>query len=470
MALSWISGYNNINYLNQMIKSVENTLSNDYNNLDNIPIIKIISSTSNPQNIWELKEGMYLIDGIIYVDNATSYEVSNLMVAMTAKLENGKYVLSAFIPFLKGLYEYVLKENSSEYEQHQIVVLATHEKMLTRYNETPYEPSGDYNPSTKKYVDERVEEIYERLDEIGVNEDTLNSLKNEDKIRDIKINALLNQDVSRNLSISTNVHNFDMPLSMDKGIININKMIGDTLVNVCDQEEPIAITKSYTVENGVMHIPLQGEYDGKARPVVHGNTLVNHNADYNDTVQTGTEINAVGLEDVNIEGVRGSEVSVVVEGNTVLNHALGKTASVVTPIESENSGNHVTLNVANDCATVVETEGRTMVNVCDQKDPIAITKSYTVENSGNHIALQGEYDGSCRPVVYGNTMVNLWNGNVSHGHVSSKYAKPLTTYTIIGTCIENSATSEDVGQFNYCFFDKDGSHYNHDILQYLHHL
>ena len=64
-------------------------------------------------------------------------------------------------------------------------------------------------------------------------------------------------------------------------------------------------------------------------------------------------------------------------------------------------------------SSVVEIEGRTMVNVCDQKDPVAITKSYTVENSGNHIALQGEYDGSCRPVIQGNTMVNLVkNGNV----------------------------------------------------------
>ena len=93
MALSWINGYNNIDYLNKMIRNVENTLSNDYNDLDNIPIIKIVSSTSEPQNIWELKEGMYLIDGIVYVDNNTSYEVSNLFVSMTARLENSKYVL-----------------------------------------------------------------------------------------------------------------------------------------------------------------------------------------------------------------------------------------------------------------------------------------------------------------------------------------------------------------------------------------
>ena len=54
----------------------------------------------------------------------------------------------------------------------------------------------------------------------------------------------------------------------------------------------------------------------------------------------------------------------------------------------------------------VSLEGNTMVNVCDQEEPIAITKSYTVE-TGNHIALQGEYDGKCRPNIYGNTMVNI---------------------------------------------------------------
>ena len=403
MALSWISGYNNIDYLNQMIRSVEDTLSNDYNNLDNIPIIKIISSTSNPQNIWELKEGMYLIDGIVYVDNNTSYEVSNLFVSMTARLENGKYVLSAFIPFFKGLYEYILKSNSTEYEEHQIVILATHERMLTRYNETPYEPNGNYNPATKKYVDDKANEIITELDNIGVNKETITSLKEENRIRDIKLQALLSETSDRNISISEDTRYFDMPLSIDNGIVTINEMIGDTLVNVCDQEESVAITKSYAVENE-NHIALQGEYDGSCMPIVYGNTLVNHNADWDDSLQTGVETSASGTEDVVVEGTRGQEVSVVVEGNTVLNHALGKTSAVVSAIESENEGNYVDLTVANDMSSIVEIEGRTMVNVCDQKDPIAITKSYTVENSGNHIALQGEYDGKCRPVIQGNTM------------------------------------------------------------------
>ena len=578
MALSWINGYNNIDYLNKMIRGVENTLSNDYNDLDNIPIIKIVSSTSEPQNIWELKEGMYLIDGIVYVDNNTSYEVSNLFVSMTARLENSKYVLSAFIPFFKGLYEYILKSNSTEYEEHQIVILATHEKMLTRYNETPYEPNGDYNPATKKYVDDKANEIITELDNIGVNKETVTSLKEKNRIRDIKLQALLNETSDRNISISEDTHYFDMPLSIDEGLVRINEIVGDTLVNVCDQEESIAITKSYTVENE-HHIALQGEYDGKCRPIVYGNTLVNHNADWDGNLQTGVETSASGIEDVVVEGIKGQEVSVIVEGNTVLNHALGKTSAVVSSIEenlitkivssgskniifsngyverlndqvetvwrfdaslfkpntiytvyydiiintlgcrvtlinnanmgrkviqtgfvgsesytfttsdtpyhliegwlddiyavgdfkffikiyegdhttnpkyvTSNNGNYVDLTVANDMSSVVEIEGRTMVNVCDQKDPIAVTKSYTVENSGNHIALQGEYDGKCRPVIQGNTMVNLIPNvpfrqiQTSQGqqwiyryYTLNQPTKANTVYTLIFDIIENTA-------------------------------
>lgn len=48
------------------------------------------------------------------------------------------------------------------------------------------------------------------------------------------------------------------------------------MVNVCDQEDPIAITKNYEVTTG-NHVALQGEYDGKCRPNIYGNTLVNLN-------------------------------------------------------------------------------------------------------------------------------------------------------------------------------------------------
>lgn len=90
----------------------------------------------------------------------------------------------------------------------------------------------------------------------------------------------------------------------------------------------------------------------------------------------------------------------------------------------------------------VSLEGNTMVNVCDQEDPVAITKAYTVE-TGNHIALQGEYDGKCRPNVYGNTLVNLMTNYKDESLIEYFYPvqnedvanvgmlKPNTEYTLI---------------------------------------
>ena len=96
-----------------------------------------------------------------------------------------------------------------------------------------------------------------------------------------------------------------------------------------------------------------------------GNTLVNCNKDTDKELILNGNIDTSGYTSVTTtEGIDGGKVDVALEGNT-------------------------------------------MVNVCDQEDPVAITKSYIVE-TGNHVALQGEYDGKCRPNIYGNTLVNLY--------------------------------------------------------------
>lgn len=114
-------------------------------------------------------------------------------------------------------------------------------------------------------------------------------------------------------------------------------------------------------------------------------------------------------------------------------------------------------------------EGNTMVNVCDQEDPIAITKSYEV-TTGNHVALQGEYDGKCRPVLNGNTLVNLidkfnesispqgaytttnkgftltkeHDGGISYFVYKLKYALDKSKkYTIIYDIVENTLVNTD---------------------------
>lgn len=98
-----------------------------------------------------------------------------------------------------------------------------------------------------------------------------------------------------------------------------------------------------------------------------------------------------------------------IKGNTLVNNVKDSNKELVLNGNIDTSGyNNVTLTEGVDGGKVdISLEGNTMVNVCDQEDPIAITKNYEV-TTGNHVALQGEYDGKCRPNIYGNT---LWIDN-----------------------------------------------------------
>ena len=69
---------------------------------------------------------------------------------------------------------------------------------------------------------------------------------------------------------------------------------GNTMVNVANQKDAVPITKSYAVE-GANHILLQGDYDGKARPVIEGNTMYYNNdtGELTDTVVEGANLSLV---------------------------------------------------------------------------------------------------------------------------------------------------------------------------------
>ena len=110
----------------------------------------------------------------------------------------------------------------------------------------------------------------------------------------------------------------------------------------------------------------------------------------------------------------------------------------------------------------VALEGNTMVNVCDQEDPIAITKNYEVA-TGNHVALQGEYDGKCRPVLNGNTLVSYQKSSIDKGKqftVNGQYQyKSISTlnttvkdklyFRIKFTVDELNTTSQEVNIFTH---------------------
>lgn len=163
------------------------------------------------------------------------------------------------------------------------------------------------------------------------------------------------------------------------------------------------ITLDNEVGNSVF---LQNSKQGFATiDELKGNTLVNCNKDTEKELILNGNIDTSGYSTVTTtEGVDGGKVDVALEGNT-------------------------------------------MVNVCDQEDPIAITKNYEV-STGNHVALQGEYDGKCRPNIYGNTLVNLAlaKGNYSYKNdiVTNnrinlvRNLKAGVTYTLIRTISEFS--------------------------------
>ncbi len=171
----------------------------------------------------------------------------------------------------------------------------------------------------------------------------------------------------------------------------IDSVIGNSVLNLCPYRNVLVTHKYDTVEGNVVTLDDCQDDEIIQLSEIQGNTMVNCNKDTDKELILMPNLETNGYSNITLtEGIDGGKVDVALEGNT-------------------------------------------MVNVCDQEDPIAITKSYTVE-TGNHIALQGEYDGKCRPNIYGNTLVNLCtveNSNVN-GTFKRQLAYPVSsTITII---------------------------------------
>ena len=145
----------------------------------------------------------------------------------------------------------------------------------------------------------------------------------------------------------------------------IDSVIGNSVLNLCPYRNVLVTHKYDTVEGNVITLDDCQDDEVIQLSEIQGNTIVNCCKDGSKELTLNGDIDTSGYNNVTLtEGVDGGKVDVALEGNT-------------------------------------------MVNVCDQEDPIAITKNYEV-TTGNHVALQGEYDGKCRPNIYGNT---LWIDN-----------------------------------------------------------
>lgn len=206
----------------------------------------------------------------------------------------------------------------------------------------------------------------ERLDTLERNDDTfgnvLNSLIDKDTAHEERMAAIEAVDVEQNNRLDAIEIKNDQQDGRLNDVEAKNKKQDMDLKCLFAESHSERITIENEVGNSVF---LQNSKQGFATvDELKGNTLVNCNKDTDKELILNGNIDTSGYSNVTItEGVDGGKVDVSLQGNT-------------------------------------------MVNVCDQEDPVAITESYTVE-TGNHIALQGEYDGKCRPNIYGNTLVNI---------------------------------------------------------------
>lgn len=174
----------------------------------------------------------------------------------------------------------------------------------------------------------------------------------------------------------------------------IDSIIGNTVLNLCPYRNVLVTHKYDTVEGNVVTLDDCQDDEIIQLSEIQGNTMINCNKDTDKELILMPNLDTSGYSNITLtSGIDGGKVDISLEGNT-------------------------------------------MVNVCEQEDPIAITKSYTVE-TGNHIALQGEYDGKCRPNIYGNTLVNLFNkdgNNVANPNIEFNEADMSYTTTNTEWC------------------------------------
>ena len=376
-----------INQWNEMGGGVE-----DYNYLINKPIIRIGEDPDLVLNVNDLNnKGVYIVNGIIDGERfaeelcATQLNDSNTMITLIMLNSMKKVVLQRDEKIEEEWH--IIKVENYGIDKNNAKIIDTltigEDKIILDKEGNGWYggkvsqegiPTEDKDLVTKGYVDNK----------FATNE-RVSAIEKENARRDVIIEALAN---GRRRTVETDGNDVDLMFSTEKDKVWIDKIEGDTMVNVCDQEEPIAITKSYTVE-GTNHVPLQGEYDGKARPVVHGNTLVNHNVEYDKSIIIGEKIdNRQGIEILNLEGTPGCEIKVDIDGHTAINLSTKKEDILCKSFDSA-SGNEINLVAEENSVSDLVIQGNTMVNLCRTK--INYTLTNEIVNNFESV-VTNEYD------------------------------------------------------------------------------
>ena len=245
--------------------------------------------------------------------------------------------------------------------------------------------------SIKKAIGKSLNEFNKKIGMAKIIKDN----KNQDRI----LKGILSQVNDENTEKTEKSNVITLENSTD-GIVELKEIKGDTNVNVSKMEKETPITHVIDDKYGNV-ISLDGITEGVISiDDIEGNTMVNCCKDGSKELTLNGDIDTSGYNNVTLtEGADEGKVDIALEGNT-------------------------------------------MVNVCDQEEPVAITKNYEV-TTGNHVALQGEYNGKCRPNIYGNTLVNLAlnkddysykNGIILNNRINLTHnLKAGTTYTLIRT-------------------------------------
>ena len=245
---------------------------------------------------------------------------------------------------------------------------------------------------------------------------------------------------------------------VDGGLVDVS-LEGNTEVNLSNTKDPVLVTREfddincnsgklqYTIDDVTTINDEPGKVDIDK---IVGDTMVNHAVNGSEELILNAHINESGDNNITLNGVTsdGGKVDVALEGNTLVNVSNVRDDYITPSIEDKvDQGSVISLpEVSEGLIHIDEIEGNTLVNYCtDGAKELTLNGDIDVE--GISVATtEGVDNGLVDVALEGNTLVNLMyegvniggNGITHYVYASSATLKDFvsriktsTTYTII---------------------------------------
>lgn len=136
------------------------------------------------------------------------------------------------------------------------------------------------------------EKIKDIQDEQIVQNERLDENESVDRRQNIAIDALFNENNDKRISlVNQETHEIKMDYAIDNGFTFVDKIEGSTLVNLCDQEQPVLLTK-YNAGGSGGEVATPESVDCKARPIVTGSTLINLGTPFDSNKTINKSVNS----------------------------------------------------------------------------------------------------------------------------------------------------------------------------------